>query len=169
MPEGFLKITHELSDKLELMDEVFGLRALKALHILLPKLDTYEDPLNPDLKGIKNSLQYVRAIAFLVKKYFEDSETNDQAKNIVDETINFTEKVFPFLNPRLRSFEEAAVSIRHVCLCNEYNCLLLRRLLAKYGDSEIKMEDGTVKTISLELESYYLDLVALAREAEILT
>ena len=56
MPEGFLKITHELSDKLELMDEVFGLRALKALHILLPKLDTYEDPLNPDLKGIKNSL-----------------------------------------------------------------------------------------------------------------
>ena len=56
LPEGFLKITHELSDKLELMDEVFGLRALKALHNLLPKLDTYEDPLNPDLKGIKNSL-----------------------------------------------------------------------------------------------------------------
>ena len=77
--------------------------------------------------------------------------------------------MFPFLNPRLRSFEEAAISIRHVCLCNDYNCLLLKRLLAKYGDSEIKLDDGAVKTISRELESYYPDLVALAREAEILT
>ena len=45
LPEGFLKITHELSDKMELMDEVFGPRAVKALHNLLPKITEYHDPL----------------------------------------------------------------------------------------------------------------------------
>jgi hypothetical protein len=45
LPEGFLKITHELSDKMDLLDEVFGPRSVKALHNLLPKLTDYEDPL----------------------------------------------------------------------------------------------------------------------------
>jgi hypothetical protein len=48
LPEGFLKITHELSDKMELLDEVFGPRAVKALHNLLPKLSDYADPLKSD-------------------------------------------------------------------------------------------------------------------------
>jgi hypothetical protein len=38
LPEGFLKITHELSDKIEIMDEVFGPKCVKALHNLLPKV-----------------------------------------------------------------------------------------------------------------------------------
>ena len=45
LPEGFLKIAHELSDKMDLLDEVFGPRSVKALHNLLPKLTDYEDPL----------------------------------------------------------------------------------------------------------------------------
>ena len=45
LPEGFLKITHELSDKMDLLDEVFGPRSVKALHNLLPKLSEYPDPL----------------------------------------------------------------------------------------------------------------------------
>jgi ubiquinone biosynthesis protein COQ9 len=45
LPEGFLKITHELSDKMDLLDEVFGPRSVKALHNLLPKLSEYSDPL----------------------------------------------------------------------------------------------------------------------------
>ena len=32
LPEGFLKICHELSDKVEILDEIFGPRSVKALH-----------------------------------------------------------------------------------------------------------------------------------------
>lgn len=45
LPEGLLKISHELRDKRELLDEVFGARSVKSMHILLPKLSDYYDPL----------------------------------------------------------------------------------------------------------------------------
>lgn len=49
LPEGFLKITHELSENsVDLLDEVFGPRSVKALHILLPKITDYQDPLKID-------------------------------------------------------------------------------------------------------------------------
>ncbi len=32
LPEGFIKMCHELSDKVEILDEIFGLRSIKALH-----------------------------------------------------------------------------------------------------------------------------------------
>ena len=32
LPEGFLKICHELSDKVEILDEIFGPKSVKALH-----------------------------------------------------------------------------------------------------------------------------------------
>jgi hypothetical protein len=38
LPEGFLKICHELSDKVEILDEIFGPKSVKALHQLLPKI-----------------------------------------------------------------------------------------------------------------------------------
>lgn len=50
LPEGFLKIAHELSDinMMDLLDEVFGPRAVKALHNLLPKITEYPDALKID-------------------------------------------------------------------------------------------------------------------------
>jgi hypothetical protein len=44
LPDGFLKITHELSDKFDLIDEVFGAKGIKTLCELLPKLETYDNP-----------------------------------------------------------------------------------------------------------------------------
>lgn len=32
LPEGFLKISHELADKVDILDEIFGPRSVKALH-----------------------------------------------------------------------------------------------------------------------------------------
>ena len=52
LPLGFLKITHELSDKMDLLDEVFGSRCVKSLHNLLPKISEYHDPLRIDHKDI---------------------------------------------------------------------------------------------------------------------
>lgn len=39
LPIGFHKICHELSDKVEVLDEIFGPRCVKALHELLPKIN----------------------------------------------------------------------------------------------------------------------------------
>jgi len=38
LPLGFLRICHDLSDKVETLDELFGPRSVKGLHELLPKL-----------------------------------------------------------------------------------------------------------------------------------
>ena len=49
LPDGFLKIAHEISDKVEILDEIFGPKSIKALHQLLPKISQYENP--PEIRG----------------------------------------------------------------------------------------------------------------------
>lgn len=44
LSDGFLKITHEISDKFDLIDEVYGPKGIKSLCELLPKLETYHNP-----------------------------------------------------------------------------------------------------------------------------
>ena len=74
LPEGFLKIAHELSDKMDLLDEVFGPRSVKALHNLLPKLDEYLDPLRIDNKEIGTKyMRYIKSLAYIMKKYKEEA------------------------------------------------------------------------------------------------
>lgn len=100
LPEGFLKICHELSDKVQILDEIFGPKSVKALHQLLPKISDYEKP--PDIRGSELELRlddyrkYMQAMAMIFDKYKEDA-----AQVAMDETINFSEKIAPFLNPHL--------------------------------------------------------------------
>lgn len=95
LPLGFLKVTHELSDKMDLLDEVFGARSVKSLHNLLPKISDYADPLRIDHKDISTKyMRYIKSLAYIMKKYKDEA-----AQVAVDETINFSEKVAPFLNP----------------------------------------------------------------------
>jgi hypothetical protein len=49
LPIGFLNICHELSDKVVLLDEIFGPKSVKGLHELLPKLSDYQFP--PEIRG----------------------------------------------------------------------------------------------------------------------
>lgn len=95
LPEGFLKITHELSDKVDILDEIFGPTAVKSLHNLLPKLSDYSDPLKIEVKDIAHRyMKYIKSLAFIIKKYKESA-----AQVAKDQTINFAEKLAPFLNP----------------------------------------------------------------------
>jgi len=100
LPEGFLKICHELSDKVEILDEIFGPKSVKALHQLLPKISQYENP--PEIRGSELELQledyrkYMKAMAIIFEKYKEDA-----AQVAMDETINFSEKNCSFFKPRL--------------------------------------------------------------------
>ena len=43
LPEGFLKITEQMAGKLDLLDELFGARAIKALGELLPPVSQLGD------------------------------------------------------------------------------------------------------------------------------
>jgi hypothetical protein len=74
LPEGFLKITHELSDKTDLLDEVFGPRSVKSLHNLLPKLSDYLDPLRIDSNEVETKYsRYIKSMESIFRKYKEDA------------------------------------------------------------------------------------------------
>ena len=100
LPEGFLKICHQLSDKVDILDEIFGAKSIKGLHQLLPKLSQYENP--PEIRGtelemnLEDYSKYLKAMSMIFEKYKEEA-----ANVAMDETINFSEKIASFLNPNL--------------------------------------------------------------------
>ena len=166
LPDGFLKITHELSDKLDLMDEVFGPRAVRALHNLLPKITEYPDPLRIEHALTKKYARYIKSLAYIMKTYKDEA-----AQVAVDQTINFAEKLAPFINPETGLQKETIFCLREVCGIDQYNSHVLNTFLTKYGEIPIKNEFGPLKsmtTIKMEL-SKYADLLDLAYGSQILT
>jgi hypothetical protein len=165
LPEGFLKITHELSDKMDLLDEVFGPRSVKALHNLLPKLSDYADPFKIDAETIVSKYsRYVKSLAYIISTYKEEA-----AQVAVDQTINFAEKLAPFLNPETGLQKETILCLREVCSIDQYNCHILQKFLSKHGEVPIKREGyGATTSIKRELQQYP-NLLSLAYEAQILT
>ena len=105
-PEGFLKITHELSDKFDLIDEVFGVKAIKTLVELLPKLSSYSDPINIEIEGTEKNFQYVHTINKLFEKY-----QGEAATVAIGETINFVDQLAPYTNEKFPGHKETEKSI----------------------------------------------------------
>jgi len=98
LPRGFEEITRQLLTKISILDEVFGARAVKPLHNFLPKLSEYDAMLDSCPKLLSDWApwsQVIDALAFLFQKYKEEA-----AQVAVDETINFSEKLAPFINPK---------------------------------------------------------------------
>ena len=136
LPTGSLKITHELSDKYDLIDEVFEARGIKTLCEMLPKLEQYDNPLSIDVKDEKYAkyIQYVHTINKIFQKYKLDA-----VEVAITQTINFIEKVFPYINPNLHpskddTYKPMMEGIKLICEEDEYSSLLLKRLLNKYGN-----------------------------------
>jgi len=136
LPEGFLKITHELADKVSILDEIFGPRCVKALHQLLPKLNQYENP--PEIRGselegnLEDYTKYLKALAMIFEKYKEEA-----AQVAMDETINFSEKIAPFINPDLMLQKEAFTCLNETRI-DRYNCHILHKFLLQYGDQPLE-------------------------------
>lgn len=162
LPEGFLKMTHELSDKVDLLDEVFGPRSVKSLHNLLPKLSEYPDPLRIDPALCRQYARYIKSLAYIMKTYKEEA-----AQVAVDQTINFAEKLAPFINPETGLQKETILCLREVCGIDQYNCHILQKFLTKHGETPIK-KDAVNTTIKRELSQYH-DVLNLAYEAQIAT
>lgn len=84
-------------DKIEILDEVFGPSAVKPLHNFLPKLSELEEDeqlLQVDSTEATESTLVIRALAFLFNKYKEVA-----AQVAINETVNFSEKLAPFMDP----------------------------------------------------------------------
>lgn len=164
LPEGFLKILHELSDKMDLLDEVFGPRSIKALHNLLTKLSEYPDPLRIDAEAVQKYSRYIKSLAYIMKTYKEEA-----AQVAVDQTINFSEKLAPFLNPETKLQKETILCLREVCSIDQYNCHILKKFLSKYGDIPIKRDAGQRDQTTIRKQlNQYADLLLRIEESQIL-
>ena len=132
LPIGFLRICHDLSDKVNILDEIFGPKSVKGLHQLLPKLSQYQYP--PEIRGdpeldpnLENYRKYIKALAIIFNKY------NEEATHVaVNETINFSEKLAPFLNPDLMLQKEVFTCLNEVKI-DSYNCHILHKFLQEFG------------------------------------
>ena len=91
LPEGFIKIIDILHDKLELMDEVFGVDSLRGLTDLLPKLSTYKNPPNVEKKMLSKYTKVIKGIIYFYEKYQEEA-----LEILIHKTVNINEKLAPF-------------------------------------------------------------------------
>jgi len=165
LPQGFLKICHELSDKVEILDEIFGPKSVKALHQLLPKISDYSNP--PEILGtnleshLEDYRKYMRAMAYIFEKYKEDA-----AQVAMDETINFSEKIAPFISPDLLLQKEAFICLNETKI-DRYNCHILYKFLHEYGDVDLETSQvqGGVTTINAEIQRENPELIESAMEA----
>ena len=120
LPRGFEEITRQLLNKISILDEVFGARAVKPLYNFLPKLSEYDAMLDSCPKLLSDWApwsQVIDALAFLFQKYKEEA-----AQVAVDETINFSEKLAPFINPKFGVQNKVFICLAEILSIDAYNC-----------------------------------------------
>lgn len=164
LPEGFSKITNELVDKIEILDEVFGPRAIKPLHNFLPKLSDYDHSENFNLDTARRSVLTIRALAFFFKKYKDVA-----AQVAIDETINFSEKLAPFINPEYNVQKEVFACLAEVLSIDPYNCHILQKFIIQYGEMPVNSNADSMRTFKHEMYTQCPEILELAMEARILT
>ena len=91
LPEGFIKIIDILHDKLELMNEVFGVNSLNGLTDLLPKLSTYKNPPNIEKEMLPKYTKVIKGIIYFYKKYQDEA-----IEILIHNTVNINQKLAPF-------------------------------------------------------------------------
>lgn len=141
---------------------MFGPRAVKPLVDSLPELSQYNEEnllINPGevFKG-----QYViKALAVLMKKYQEEA-----AQVAIDETINFAEKLAPFINFNWDCHREVFAILYEILPMDPYNCHILNQFLIKHGDTVIRGERPT--TFKKFMQKDYNEILELTVNARIL-
>jgi hypothetical protein len=162
LPRGFEEITRQLLTKISILDEVFGARAVKPLHNFLPKLSEYDAMLDSCPKLLSDWApwsQVIDALAFLFQKYKEEA-----AQVAVDETINFSEKLAPFINPKFGVQNKVFICLAEILSIDAYNCHTMQRFILKYGELPVNN-----RTLKHEMFQECHEIFELAMEARILT
>ena len=162
LPRGFEEITRQLLTKISILDEVFGARAVKPLHNFLPKLSEYDAMLDSCPKLLSDWApwsQVIDALAFLFQKYKEEA-----AQVAVDETINFSEKLAPFINPKFGVQNKVFICLAEILSIDAYNCHTMQKFILKYGELPVNN-----RTLKHEMFQECHEIFELAMEARILT
>ena len=98
------------------------------------------------------------ALSYLFKKY------KDVAADVaINETINFSEKLAPFINPDYGVQKEVFACLAEVLTHDDYNCHILQCFINKYG--EVPAKGATLKQ---EMYQECPDICELAMQARIL-
>ena len=103
----------------------------------------------------------MKAMAQIFDKYKED------AANVAsNETINFTEKIAPFINPDLMLQKEAFTCLNEMRI-DHYNCHVLNKFLQYFGNQHLKTQrfPTGVTTIMEEIQRENPNLIAIVMEA----
>jgi len=132
LPRGFEEITRQLLAKINILDEVFGARAVKPLHNFLPKLSEYDAMLENCARLHSDWApwsQVIEALAFLFQKYKEEA-----AQVAMDQTINFSEKLAPFINPKYGVQHNIFICLAEILSIDVYNCHIMQKFILKYGE-----------------------------------
>lgn len=163
LPIGFLRICHDLASKVSILDEIFGPKSVKGLHQLLPKLSQYQFP--PEIRGdpalddkLENYRMYIKAMAMIFGKYGEEA-----AQVAMNETINFSEKLAPFVNPDLMLQKDVFVCLNEMKI-DTYNCHILHKFLQEYGNHRLQSVASNggitqITTLMSEFQSENPDLL----------
>lgn len=140
LPEGFIKIIDILHEKLELMDEVFGVNSLNGLTNLLPKLSTYKNPPNIDPEMLTKYTNVIKGLIFFYKKYQEDA-----IEILIHSTDNINQKLGPFclLTSDAKLHKWAKYLTDRIGKRDENNQKVLQDFYDKYGkDKKVNIDVG---------------------------
>lgn len=105
----------------------------------------------------------IRSLAMLFKKYQEEA-----AQVAIDETINFSEKLAPFINPAYGVQKEVFICLYEILPIDPFNCHILQKFILKFGDVPVQSEQGE-RTIKHVMSQEYHEILELAMKARILT
>lgn len=110
-----------------ILDEVFGAKAIKALHNFLPKLSEMEEGgqlITLDAEYAADVKRVIKALSYLFRKH-----KTLAARVAINETVNFSEKLAPFIDPKYSIQSDIACCLRLVMNEDNYNCHLMNKFL----------------------------------------
>lgn len=109
-------------------------------------------------QDVMKAYPVIFALAYLFKNYKEVA-----ADVAINETINFSEKLAPFINPDYGLQKEVFTCLQEVLQNDMYNGHILQKFILKYGELPVK---GS--TLKHEMFQECQDILELAMEARIL-
>ena len=137
LPECFIKIVDILHEKLDLMNEVFGVNSLKGLTELLPRLRNYKNPPHIEKECLPKYTKVIKGIIYFYKKY------QDEALDIlIHDTVNINQKLAPFYILNDETLHKWAKYLtQRVSKKDPNNQQVLQDFFKKYGKGEKKDKD----------------------------
>jgi len=146
LPEAFLKIVHILYDELKLLNEVFGIQALKGLAELLPKLSKYKNPPIIEKEKLPLYAKYIKGVVFFITKYDDEA-----IWLLINEVVNFNQKLGPFfiLNDN-KMHKQAKIIIYRICLKDNHNKQIIQKFMETYaGDDKKNVSKDNSESLQL--------------------